>query len=291
MTSKWAIPSALDCPLPRNVIRQTPIDPVMRWALYLLLLMSFLLMGVLFLGEYLALHRWETHGQVTTAIIEDAHTVVEHRRNRSDWRCVINYSYATTDRTYIRGKDSGPLEDGCQSEIGKTISVRYLREQPEESIPTSTIATLKRQGVILIISAVGCIGFLIICVRCALFLFSQKEKRLLAWGTPVAGTIYKSCIFRRKGVLYLRIWCRYSSQDGRAHTVRRTFSLFDQILLFNQRDKSCSILKKFQDNTTVLYDPTHPWLAALYPLEIFKINESAPRHQTPIPAKEDAPIS
>lgn len=85
------------------------------------------------------------------------------------------------------------------------------------------------------------------------------------WGVPTAGTITKSLILRRRGAPYLKIWCRYSRQNGRVRTVRRIFSLY------GHTDEGASILQKIQTNTTVLYDPVNFWLASLYPLEAFMV--------------------
>ncbi|MFT8898144.1 MAG: DUF3592 domain-containing protein [Acetobacter sp.] len=257
----------------------------MRWAMFLLVLMILLPIGGFSLGGYLWFHHWKTDGQITTAIIEHARPVEEHRRNRSYWSCVISYSFVTMDGTDIRGEGSSPFDnDGCQTKVGKTISVRYMREHPEKNILTSTLAFLKQRGVFLTISTTGFVSFLIIYILCALFLLSRKEKRLLTWGTPVAGTICKSCNFRRRGVPYLKIWCRYSSRNGRIRTLRRTFSLLDQT------DQGAGILRKWQDNTTVLYDPAHPWLAALYPLEIFRIRETSRLNPPSALATRNIPI-
>ncbi|MCE0745292.1 hypothetical protein LWC05_15555 [Acetobacter sicerae] len=285
MTSTWTLPPELDCVLPRSVVRQHSKDIPLLWRGVIPLYMFFFITGGAFLGACLSFHHLEKHGLVTPATIENAYPVKHRNRRHRYWRCDISYSFVTPNGATIHGKDSTPLVHDCRQKIGKIISVRYLRETPEKNISASSFAVSKRTAVHLFVVLTGLTVYVTLTTACVSFLFSLKEKRLLMWGVPTAGTISKTYIFKRKDGPHLTIWCRYARQNGRIKTVRRTFSLY------GHTDKGASILQKFGTNTTVLYDPARPWLAALYPLEIFRVQESPASHPLPMTAEKTDPVS
>lgn len=273
MPSVWIIPPELDCPVPRTIIGRYPKDPTMRLTGLALILTIFPVIGIAFLAVYLSLHHWKTQGQVTNAIIEQALPVEEHdanNRKRSHWICVLNYSFTTLNGATFHGEGRTQLINGCQEEIGKIISIRYRLKNPEQNIQSSSLAGSEQQLTFMAFFVAILASFTILRSAGPYWWLLWKERRLLMRGVPTAGTISESCLLRRRGLPYLKIWCRYSRQDGYTRTIQRTFSLF------GQTDQVTHILQKLQTNTTVLYDPANPWSAALYPLEIFKIQEIAP---------------